>query len=202
MAFLRFTGPSGARRIGIAAMLIVTGFAVAGCSIGTKGKGSLRETLGLDKNAPDEFAVVTKAPLVVPPNYDLRPPQKGAPPLSRVDPRLAARESVFGGTGGRSKGASRGESALLDKIGTGRADPDIRRTLNKENASLAEKDKKLTSKVLFWQKGRKRGAVIDARAEAARLKANKKHGKPVTEGATTMVNCDGKKSASSDLNCK
>ncbi len=186
----------------VAALLIATGFGVAGCSIGTKGKGTLRETLGLDKNAPDEFAVVTKAPLVVPPNYDLRPPQKGAAPLSRVDPRLAARESVFGGAGSKARGASRGESALLDEIGTASADPNIRRRLNTENQSLAEKDKKLTSKVLFWQKKRERGAVIDAKAEAARLKANKRLGKPVTEGATTMVNCDSIKSASEDINCK
>ena len=186
----------------MAALLIAMGFGVAGCSIGTKGKGSLRETLGLDKNAPDEFAVVTKAPLVVPPNYDLRPPQKGAPPLSRVDPRLAARDSVLGGSGGQARGASRGESALLGEIGTANADPNIRRTLNTENETLAEKDKKLTSKVLFWQKKRERGAIIDARAEAARIKANKKQGKAITDGATTMINCDNKKTASPDLNCK
>jgi len=202
MTVLRFTNPSGAKRTGRAVLLILTGFVVAGCSVGTKGKGSLREVLGLDKNAPDEFAVVTKAPLVVPPNYDLRPPQKGAAPLSRVDPRLAARESAFGAPADRSRGASRGESALLDEIGTGNASPDIRRTLNNENATLAEKDKKLTSKVLFWQKKPVKGTVIDAKAEAARLAANKKAGKSASDGATTMVNCKSKKSASSVLNCK
>lgn len=33
----------------------------------------------MGKRAPDEFAVVKRAPLIVPPDYDLRPPDPGAP---------------------------------------------------------------------------------------------------------------------------
>jgi hypothetical protein len=33
----------------------------------------------MSKRAPDEFAVVRRAPLIVPPDYDLRPPDPGAP---------------------------------------------------------------------------------------------------------------------------
>ena len=41
---------------------------------------SLREEAGLTKQSPDEFAVTTKAPLVVPPDFNLRPPSPGAAP--------------------------------------------------------------------------------------------------------------------------
>ena len=44
------------------------------------GCGDLREAAGLTKKSPDEFAVTTKAPLVIPPDFNLRPPAPGAPP--------------------------------------------------------------------------------------------------------------------------
>jgi hypothetical protein len=47
---------------------------LGGCS-----KGTVQDALGMSKRAPDEFAVVRRAPLIVPPDYDLRPPEPGAP---------------------------------------------------------------------------------------------------------------------------
>ena len=48
---------------------------------------SLRNAAGLTKKSPDEFAVTTKAPLVIPPDFNLRPPLPGAPPSNTRDPR-------------------------------------------------------------------------------------------------------------------
>ena len=53
--------------------------ALAGCE-------SLRDAAGLTKKSPDEFAVTTKAPLVIPPDFNLRPPLPGAPPANTRDP--------------------------------------------------------------------------------------------------------------------
>ena len=39
---------------------------------------SIRKVAGLNKKSPDEFAVTTKAPLVIPPDFNLRPPMPGA----------------------------------------------------------------------------------------------------------------------------
>ena len=44
----------------------------AGCS------NTTREALGLTKRSPDEFQVVSNAPLSMPPDYNLRPPTPGA----------------------------------------------------------------------------------------------------------------------------
>lgn len=52
---------------------------VAILALGGCARGSVQEALGLGKRAPDEFAVVKRAPLIVPPEYDLRPPDPGAP---------------------------------------------------------------------------------------------------------------------------
>ncbi len=43
------------------------------------GCGGLRQAVGLDQVGPDEFAVESRAPLTIPPEFDLRPPQPGAP---------------------------------------------------------------------------------------------------------------------------
>jgi hypothetical protein len=45
---------------------------LAGCG------DEIRKSLGLGKNAPDEFQVVRRAPLSLPPDFSLRPPQPGA----------------------------------------------------------------------------------------------------------------------------
>jgi Protein of unknown function (DUF3035) len=39
----------------------------------------LKQAIGLDQPMPDEFAVESRAPLTVPPDFDLRPPEPGAP---------------------------------------------------------------------------------------------------------------------------
>jgi len=55
-------------------------FAVAalGSALLLGGCGDLRRAVGMDRSMPDEFAVESRAPLVLPPDYNLRPPQPGA----------------------------------------------------------------------------------------------------------------------------
>ena len=42
------------------------------------GCSDLRRVVGMDRVAPDEFAVESRAPLTIPPEFNLRPPQPGA----------------------------------------------------------------------------------------------------------------------------
>ncbi len=39
---------------------------------------TIRKVAGIDKTAPDEFTVISRAPLDLPPDFSLRPPQAGA----------------------------------------------------------------------------------------------------------------------------
>ncbi len=43
------------------------------------GCADFRQIVGLDRVGPDEFAVESRAPLTIPPEFNLRPPQPGAP---------------------------------------------------------------------------------------------------------------------------
>lgn len=51
------------------------------CSAGAlllQGCTDLKRSIGLEKTSPDEFAVESRAPLTMPPDFELRPPQPGA----------------------------------------------------------------------------------------------------------------------------
>ena len=51
---------------------------------------------------PDEFAVSRQAPLVVPPDFSLSPPNPGAPRPQDVDSSKQALDALFGGPAPRS----------------------------------------------------------------------------------------------------
>ena len=61
----------GAGRGLLGSALAVT-LALAGCS-------DFKQAVGLEPTMPDEFAVESNPPLVIPPGFDLRPPTPGAP---------------------------------------------------------------------------------------------------------------------------
>lgn len=67
----------------------------------------------LNRDRPDEFAVTRNAPLVVPPDFALSPPQPGQPAAVGVDSRAQAIEALFGGPAPRSAG----EAELLRETG-------------------------------------------------------------------------------------
>ena len=64
--------------------------ALGGCS------GTVQENLGLGKRSPDEFQVVRRAPLILPPDYSLRPPEPGAPGPAAQDTAAQAEQILTG----------------------------------------------------------------------------------------------------------
>ena len=58
------------------------------------GCSDLRMALGMDRVGPDEFAVEARAPLTIPPDFDLRPPQPGAPRPQEVTAAERARKVI------------------------------------------------------------------------------------------------------------
>jgi hypothetical protein len=150
------------------------GLAVSGC-------GTLSRSLGVSKVTPDEFRVVTKAPLVVPPEYALRPPAPGEPRPQELAPESAARAALLGRTQAVTR--SQGEQLLVSKAGAERADPLIRYVVDDEFGDLAHKDKSWADRIMFWRKdapaaaggttaaaaGATTVAPVDAAAEQQRL---------------------------------
>ena len=75
-------------------LMLATGATLLGaCSQG----GSL-----FNRIRPDEFAVSRQAPLVVPPDFSLAPPNPGAPRPQDIDSSKQALDALFGGPAPRS----------------------------------------------------------------------------------------------------
>ncbi|MBF0094700.1 MAG: DUF3035 domain-containing protein [Alphaproteobacteria bacterium] len=176
------------RTLSIAVAALTLGLSALGLS----GCGEARKSLGWDKNAPDEFKVVSRAPLALPPDFALRPPEPGAAPTNEVSMQGQAQTALFGkpmtkpapGDGGRSPG----EAALLKAAGTDKTVPGIRGIVDNETSALALADKPFTDKLVFWKvPEHPAGPVVDAPKEAKRLRENQALGQPVTEGETPVI---------------
>lgn len=136
--------------------------ALAACS-------GLREQMGLVRTAPDEFTVVRKAPLVIPPDFNLRPPQPGALGPQEPAPAERAQAALLGESPrDRQSGASRGEQALLASAGADAAAPNIREVLRAES-SLATRDENFVQRLMFWQKDSEGKDVVNPSQETRRL---------------------------------
>jgi hypothetical protein len=58
------------------------------------GCSDMRVALGMDRVGPDEFVVESRAPLTIPPDFNLRPPQPGAPRPQEIPATERARRVV------------------------------------------------------------------------------------------------------------
>jgi hypothetical protein len=176
------------RRLAAPLVFLALGALVlSGCS-------GARQTFGLDRKPPDEFSVVTRAPLAVPPEYQLRPPQPGAPRPQESDVRQQAASTVFGSSpqtrqqaSASSPAVTTGESAFLAQAGATQVQKGIRTTVNQDAAAAAAQDQHFIDSLMFWQKQEPPGTVVNARQEQQRLRENAALGKPVTEGTTPVI---------------
>jgi hypothetical protein len=161
--------------IALTAGLAALGGGLSGCQ-------SAATALGMTKVVPDEFRVVTKAPLTVPPDYSLRPPAPGEPRPQELQPESAARTALLGQRAAEQR--DEGEKLLVAKAGAEKADPLIRYVVDDEFGDIAHKDPSFADRVLFWRKdkadekaaqtakasGAETPAPIDPAVEANRLK--------------------------------
>ena len=149
-----------------------------------------KDNLGLNKQAPDEFRVVKRAPLDLPPDYSLRPPRPGASRPQEATTSQAAAQAVFGDTAASEPAApTSGEAALLGRAGSAEADPSIRRVVDSETSALFDRNKPVAEKIFGFggDKNESSATVVDAKAEQERLEGNAAEGKPVTEGDTPSI---------------
>lgn len=166
-----------------AAAAALSSLVLAGCG------GNVGKSLGFTKQAPDEFAVVSRAPLSVPPDFSLRPPAPGAVRPQEGSVRDQAKQALVGNaaTGIDAAGLTPGQSALLRRAGADAVPADIRAAVNRETSALVEGDKAFTDRIVFWRDPDPEGTVVDAAKEAQRLRDNQALGRPVTEGETPSI---------------
>ncbi len=155
--------------------------ALAGCS-----GDEVSRTFGITRDAPDEFAVTTRAPLSMPPDYALRPPRPGALRPQEQSARAAAEGALVPQAALQPAAQmTPGQQALLQAAGRP-APADIRSKLD-EDAALAVTDRPITDRLLFWRAPPAPGTVVDPTREAQRLRENAALGQGPQAGDTPII---------------
>ena len=178
-------------KTGRVVLCLVAAVLVGGCT-------DISNVFSRTKSPPDEFAVYSRAPLSMPPDYGLRPPAPGQTRPQAVVPRNQAATAIRGGQkgGAGAPGApagqpavSSGTQALLKATGAHQADPDIRTLINRESSIMVEENVTLADRILFWKKPgeTEQGTVVDPAKEAKRIRENQALGRPLTEGDTPTI---------------
>lgn len=183
-------------------LLLATLLPLAACSSGT-----VKDTLGLNRAAPDEFRVVSRPPLSVPPQFNLRPPSASDSSPTAVPASKKAQDVLMGGGSANgsasdmsapmadtavvpvtaSNPASGSDAEFLKRAGAEKVDPNIREKMVQERIAVQEKKEESSWWTLGTSTPDKKDPLVDAKKEAERIKDNKDTGKPVTTGDTPEV---------------
>ena len=171
--------------------------ALAGCT-------NTKEMLGLTKRSPDEFQVVSRAPLSMPPDFSLRPPTPGAPRPQEGTTTEQAQAIVTGhadrngttmspdqipsiGEGEATSTESAGESAFLQSASMTGIDPNIRKLVDEETTADQDASQNFLDDLIFWRKPEPYGTVVDPVAEQKRMQENQALNQPNDTGETPII---------------
>jgi hypothetical protein len=122
--------------------------AILAAAATASGCGTISRAIGAAKTSPDEFRVVTQAPLTLPPDYSLRPPRPGEPRPQDLGPEADARAALFGTDVATQ--ASQGERALVSNAGAEAVDPNIRDTVDFEGQGLVRREEGFVDRLLSF----------------------------------------------------
>jgi hypothetical protein len=153
MACLHRVRGAGLDLIALSTLCFAAPLLIAGCS-------DFKKSVGLEPSLPDEFAVESRAPLTIPPDFELRPPQPGASrPQEKSADQQAKQLIEQAGPGEPGKQASdfrlrRSEDGLPDIGARSAQAPD-------PNGAVA--DQSLSSKLLGYQGTGDAGAAVEKR---------------------------------------
>jgi len=166
-------------------LLFIIALPLAACEV-------TKEQFDFSKKPPDEFAVTTRAPLEMPPNFDQLPsPRPGAPRPQELATDTQAKKAIFGDDAILQQAdiPSSGESVLLEKAGVDQADSNIRDVIDAETKELVKENTPTVDRILgkVGKKVDTPATVVDPIKEAERIKNNKQTGAPVTEGETPTI---------------
>lgn len=175
----------------------------------------VKDTLGLSHESPDEYRVVSRPPLSVPPAFSLQPPAgPGEVPAAQSSDKqamaLITGKPVEEGNTFKLKSNAQAapvkkssvpaakttpEANFLQKAGATQADPNVRTAIERDKIAAApvqeEGEERSWWNPRGWFSSEPKDPQVAAKEEAERLKKNKAEGKPVTEGQTPNTG-DGK----------
>lgn len=168
------------------AILLACLFTVAGCS-----GSDVKESLGLKKYAPDEFMVVSRPALTIPPSYTLvKPGEKKVYGKSiKVN---EAKTILLGNANNYRSYISNSEKSLLKNAKTSKNNRDIRKIIDEEYSEyLADKKENKESFLSSLNPfNNDNEQILDAKKERERILKNEREGKSILKGKSESVKKD------------
>lgn len=153
-------------------IIACTGVALlSGCS-------SFDKALGKSKSSPDEFQVVVRPPLTLPPNFNLRPGDDVAVEPARND-AVSITDQVL------TRSATTEVAGFDTLFGLDEADPDIRTRIDEETIGL-QIEKRLPIQILFGGQPNV-GPNLVSDAEARRIRKAISEGEDLTASPTPAI---------------
>ena len=159
------------RILKLATLLGVAGITLSACS-------DFRRAIGTEKSSPDEFAVVVRAPLSLPPDFTLRPTGPDDETAAAAPLATEVAESLFG----QERQTLTGYDELFS---ISSIEPDIRTLVDEETAGIRF-ERRLPIQILFGGLADV-GPVINQIEEDARVRRNRAENLPLNQGSTPAI---------------
>lgn len=153
--------------------------------------GEVKSALGLKKRSPDEFMVMSRPALTVPPAFDLPAPGSAAAPSE--NPTLENAKTTILGTPAMPASAGSAEDLFLKKAGADNASTEIRSRLEEDERALMHSGEEGAEEKGFF--GRLFSPIqlddpepiVDPEKEKERIRQNMEDGKPANEGEVPVI---------------
>ena len=128
----------------IVMLVLLTPIFLIGCG------SELAKVLGTDKLPPDEFTILTKPNLIIPPEYNLRPPAEGE---VRPTPQQPSRElqAILFNNSNNSENFSQSEINLMTGADVAESIPNIKEVLDSEMRDVEEVNANLETQIINTQ---------------------------------------------------
>lgn len=166
----------------------MTVLAVLVAAASATGCASMQRAVGAGKVSPDEFRVVSQAPLTLPPDYALRPPRPGEARPTELEPSAEARSALFGQD--VAQGSSQGERTIVARAGAEAVDPNIRDQIDYEAQGIVRRNEGFVDRVLaFGGSDAPPAAALDPAAEQRRIEEDEAI-RRATGGGTVTIERD------------
>ena len=125
----------------IIVMVISLPIVLTGCG------SELAKVLGTDKLPPDEFTILTKPNLIIPPEYNLRPPAEGE---VRPTPQQPSRElqALLFNNSNSADDFSQSEINLMTGADVAESIPNIKEVLDSEMRDVEEVNENLKTQII------------------------------------------------------
>ena len=138
-----------------------------------------KRTIGSEKSSPDEFAVVVRPPLSLPPKFRSRPSGKDTDTAAVAASNALGKSKLFLNQGG-ANATSFDDLFAFDKI-----EDDIRVKVDEETAGIRF-ERRLPLQIIFGDLPNV-GPVVDKMAEDARIRRTQLQERAINEGATPAI---------------